>query len=150
MATVHNEASAGQRSARADRISRVITGFNAFLTIIALSNGIYTLFRVSSDHLIVEGWRTFGFVVFFTLFVLITLWPRQIPGAWEVIIFHKVAITLFAIALGDAAEAQRTALIDGWLVISVIPAYILSRGWVAWRTLSKTHAEARNLTGSHA
>lgn len=149
MTTVRSEASPGQRSVLADRISRGLTGFNAFLGVIALGNGIYTLFHTSPDHLIVEGWRTFGFLVFLILWIMITVWPRQIPGAWELIILHKVAITIFAIAAGDVAEAQRTALIDGWLVVTIIPAYILCRGWVAWRTLRKTPVDAGNLARSH-
>ena len=150
MTALRNEANLGRRSASADRISRGLTGFNAFLGVIALGNGIYTLFRTDRDHLIVEGWRTFGFLVFLIMWIMITVWPRQVPGVWEFIFLHKVAITIFAIALGDAAEAQRTALIDGWLVITAIPAYILCRGWVAWRTVGKRRAGTGNVAGSQA
>ncbi len=148
MPTEGNKASLGQRSVLADRVSRGLTGFNAFLGVIAFGNGIYTLFNTSPDHLIVEAWRAFGFLIFLILWIMITVWPRQVPGAWELIILHKVAITIFAIAAWDVAEAQRTALIDGWLVITIIPAYVLCRGWVAWRTVKKTPVDAGNLARS--
>ena len=150
MTTSRHDTNLGRRSASADRISRGLTGFNAFLGIIALGNGIYTLFHTDRDHLIVEGWRTFGFLVFLIMWIMITVWPRQVPGVWELILLHKVAITLFAIALGDAAEAQRTALIDAWLVITAIPAYILCRGWVAWRALGKNPPGTDKFASSHA
>lgn len=66
------------------------------------------------------------------------VWPRQIAGAWELIRLHQIAVTVFAIAVGPDSEAQATAWIDGWLVITTITAYVLTRGWSAWRTLG-TH-----------
>lgn len=137
MAAVRNEAIAGQRSALADRVARGLAGFNAFLTLLALGSGIYQLSQASADDRIVEAWRAFGFLVFLGLWVLVTLWPRQAPGAWELIFVHKVAITVFALSLGSAPEARETALVDGWLVVSGVVAYVLCRGWTAWRPLGR-------------
>ena len=150
MISAHNEANLGQRSVLADRVSRVLTSFNAFLTLIALGHGIYTVSQASSDDLIVYAWRAFGFLVFLSLWILVTVWPRQTPGAWELIFVHKVAITVFALTLGDVPGARETALVDGWLIVSGALAYILCRGWTAWRPLSRERASAENLAGSHA
>ncbi|WP_432542871.1 hypothetical protein [Kineococcus sp. SYSU DK002] len=150
MTAAPNETSPGQRSALADRVSRVVTSFNAFLTLIALGHGIYTMSQATADDLIVNAWRTFGFLIFFSLWVLVTVWPRQTPGAWELIFVHKVAITAFALTLGNAPGARETALVDGWLVLSGVLAYVLCRGWSAWRPLSRKQADAGALVGSHA
>lgn len=112
-------------------------GFNALLTVGALIYGVTMLLQASPDTLVVEAWRTFGFLVFLSLNLMVAIWPRQIAGAWELILLHKVAVTVFAAAVGGANEAQATAWIDGWLVITTISAYVLCRGWLAWRTLSK-------------
>ncbi|MEZ0165987.1 hypothetical protein AB2L27_14600 [Kineococcus sp. LSe6-4] len=119
----------------ADRISRVLTGLNAVLTLLALGYGVYRLTQSAPEDLVVQAWRTFGFLVFFSLWTMVTLWPRRTPGAWELIFLHKVAITTFALVLGTVPEARETALIDGWLVLSGAAAYVLTRGWVAWRPL---------------
>lgn len=150
MTAVRNETNFGQRSVLADRVARVLSGVNAFLTLIALGYGIYRLTEVASDELIVQGWRTFGFLVFFSLWVMVTVWPRRVPGAWELIFVHKVAISTFALTLGNVPEARETALIDGWLIISGGLAYVLVRGWVAWRPLLRAHANDGNLATSHA
>ncbi|WP_049821335.1 hypothetical protein [Kineococcus radiotolerans] len=150
MTAAPNDAVPGQRSVLADRVSRVVTSFNAFLTLIALGYGIYTMFQATPEDLIVNAWRTFGFLVFFSLWVLVTVWPRQVPGAWELIFVHKVAITVFALTLGNVPGARETALVDGWLVLSGVLAYVLCRGWSAWRPLSRGRADAGNPVGSRA
>ncbi|MEI4270489.1 hypothetical protein TEK04_02025 [Klenkia sp. LSe6-5] len=131
----HVEGDPGRRSARADRIAAGVAWTNAVLTLVALGYGIYRLTQVPDDELVVQGWRTFGFLVFFSLWVMVAVWPRRTPGAWELIFVHKVAITVFALTLGGAPEARETALIDGWLVLSGAVAYVLARGWTAWRPL---------------
>lgn len=131
-------AAAGQRSVLADRIGRSLMGFNAFLTIGAIAYGVTQLTQATPDTIVVEAWRTFGFLIFFSLNLLVAIWPRQIAAAWELILLHKIAVTLFAIAIGTASEAEATAWIDGWLVITTIMAYILCQGWLSWGTLRKT------------
>jgi hypothetical protein len=139
----------GQRSILADRIGRSLMAFNAFLTIGAIAYGITQLAQATPDTIVVEAWRTFGFLVFFSLNLLVAIWPRQIAAAWELILLHKIAVTVFAIAVGTAPEAEATAWIDGWLVLSTILAYVLTRGWTAWRTLS-TNRATTNPNPTHA
>lgn len=150
MTALQNTANPGRRSALADRIARVLTSINAFLTLIALGYGIYRLTQVPADELVVQGWRTFGFLVFFSFWLMVTIWPRRTPGAWELIFVHKVGITLFALTLGNVPEARETAMIDGWLVISGAVAYVLTRGWTAWRPLLTKNADTADLARAHA
>jgi hypothetical protein len=137
MTTVRTQADPGQRSILADRIGRSLMGFNALLTVGAVIYGVTQLLQASPDTLVVEAWRTFGFLVFLSLNLMVALWPRKIAGAWELILLHKIAVTVFAMAVGTANEAEATAWIDGWLVISTIGAYVLTRGWLAWGTLRR-------------
>jgi hypothetical protein len=139
-----------RRSALADRVSRGLTSTNAFLTLVALGYGVYTMTQADPDDLIVYAWRTFGFLVFFSLWVLVTLWPRKVPGAWELIFVHKIAITVFALTLGSIPEARETAMVDGWLVLSGGLAYVLTRGWVAWRSLGRTHTATPQVAAARA
>ncbi|WP_229074768.1 hypothetical protein [Actinoplanes sp. DH11] len=147
---MRNAANLGRRSAQADRIARVLTSINAFLTLIALGHGIYRLTQAPPDELIVQGWRTFGFLVFLAFWVMVTIWPRRTPGAWELMFVHKVAITTFALALAGVPEARETAMVDGWLVVSGAVAYVLTRGWTAWRPLIDKRATGADLAPAHA
>lgn len=145
MTAARTEANPGQRSALADRIGRGLMGFNALLTVGAVIYGVTQLLQASPDTLVVEAWRTFGFLVFLSLNLMVALWPRKIAGAWELILLHKIAVTVFAMAVGSANEAEATAWIDGWLVITTILAYVLCRGWLAWGTLRETRPAAESL-----
>lgn len=150
MTAVRNEADQGQRSVLADRFGRGLMAFNALLTIGAVIYGVTMLLQASPDTLVVEAWRTFGFLVFLSLNLMVALWPRKIAGAWELILLHKIAVTVFAMAVGSANEAEATAWIDGWLVITTILAYVLCRGWLAWGTLRETGRDTRNLATTSA
>ncbi|GAA1652067.1 hypothetical protein [Actinoplanes couchii] len=122
-----------------DRIGRALMGLDAVFTVVAVVNG-FTLMAVATDEtIIVEGWRTFGFIVFVGLWALIAVWPRRVPGVWELILIHKVLVTGLALTVLDSASgAAETAWIDGWLVISTAVAYVLCRGWQAWRRPADT------------
>jgi hypothetical protein len=150
MTAARNTTNPGQRSVLADRVGRGFMFFNAFLTIGAVIYGVTQLLQATPDTLVVEAWRTFGFLIFLSLNLMVALWPRKIAGAWELILLHKIAVTVFAMAVGSANEAEATAWIDGWLVITTIAAYILCRGWLAWGTLRTTQPNAKDLTAARA
>src|SRR5262245_40918672 len=84
---------------------------------------------------IVEAWRLYGFVLFAGLFVLLALWPRQERGVWELAIFHKLALTITALwwLSGDTEDADTVIVSDGTLTVLLVAAYVLTRGWTAWR-----------------
>jgi hypothetical protein len=82
----------------------------------------------------VETWRMFGFLMFAGVFVLLGVWPRRLPGLWELTIANKVGLTIAEVALigNQAVGAQFTAISDGVLSVFLIGAYLLSRGYTAW------------------
>ncbi len=84
--------------------------------------------------MVVETWRMYGFVVFAGLFVLLALFPRHYPGVWELVIFHKVAMSATAATLtgGGAADASLVAAADGVVAAMVIVAYFLAKGYAGW------------------
>jgi len=90
----------------------------------------------------VETWRMFGFLMFAGVFVLLGLWPRRLPGQWELTIANKVGLTVAeALLIGNhAAGAQFAATADGILSVLLIAAYLLSRGYTTWRPLPKLYA----------
>ena len=83
---------------------------------------------------VVETWRAYGFVVFAGLFALLAVRPRGHRAVWALVIFHKVAMTVTALAYSrDAAiEGTGTVLVfDGALSMLLVLALVLCRGWVA-------------------
>jgi hypothetical protein len=82
----------------------------------------------------VETWRMFGFLMFAGVFVLLGVWPRRLPGLWELTIANKVGLTVAeALLIGThAAAAPFAAVSDGLLSAFLIAAYLLSRGYTAW------------------
>ena len=56
---------------------------------------------------------------------------------WELVIFHKAALTLTALAWRSAqppvADAASVVTVDGALTVLLVAAYLLTRAWTAWR-----------------
>lgn len=118
----------------ADRIGRGLLAFCALATLGAFAQGISTMTTVAPERLMSEAWRTFGYLVFAGLFVMLAVAPRAQRGAWELAFGHKIAITVFGIAAGDTPDASATWPIDLALVLVIGVAYVLCRGWLGWRT----------------
>jgi len=89
----------------------------------------------------VETWRLFGFLMFAGVFILLGVWPRRLPGLWELTIANKVGLTIAEALLirNNAAGAQFTAISDGILSAFLVAAYLLSRGYTAWRPLPRPY-----------
>jgi hypothetical protein len=121
-------------SRRADRIGRGLMWVNFVATLVAFADGVNRMVNASDDRLWVEGWRTFAYLVFAGLFALIALRPRGQRGLWELILGHKTALVVFAVVLGGVPEARLAGLVDFALVLLTAMAYVLCRGWRAWRT----------------
>lgn len=83
-----------------------------------------------------EAWRMVGFALFAALFTLLAFRPRRTPWLWELLIANKLALTIIEALLisRHAADAVATTVADGILVVFMIAAYILSRGYASWRT----------------
>ncbi|KND33137.1 hypothetical protein [Streptomyces acidiscabies] len=125
----------------ADRIGRGLLVLAALSTVGAFILGI-TLTRDAPDSRIwVEAWRTSAFLVFAGLFALLAAAPRGHRGVWELVIGQKTALVVFAAVVGDVNEARASGVIDLCLVVVVIAAYVLCRGWDSWRTGATSTAE---------
>ena len=121
-------------TALADKIGRWLLVLATLSTIVAFINGV-TLMRDAPDSRIwVEAWRTSAFLVFAGVFAILAAAPRAQRGLWELVIGQKTALVVMAAAMGDVREARVAGLTDLGLVLVVVAAYVLCRGWYGWRT----------------
>ncbi|MDH2425909.1 hypothetical protein [Sphaerisporangium sp. TRM90804] len=118
---------------RAERIGRGLMVFAAIATLVAFVDGVMKTPGMPDDRLMSEGWRTFAYLVFAGLLALLAAEPRRHRGVWELVLLQKIAVTVFAFMISHVPEALTTGLIDLALVVTVGVAYVLCRGWYAWR-----------------
>lgn len=132
---------AGRRapSRRWDRIGRGLMAFNSAITFVVFINGFFLMADASDNRLMVEGWRTFGYLVFAVMWALLALRPRQVPAIWELVIFHKIAAAVLAFTILDTTEGLQSSISDSWVALSTLFAYVVCRGWTSWRVLQRTN-----------
>ncbi|WP_440098866.1 hypothetical protein [Streptosporangium sp. H16] len=118
----------------ADRIGRTLMALNAVATLVAFAGGVMIMTSVSDDRVITEAWRTFAYIVFAGLWAILAVAPRRQWGLWELLLLQKSAITVYSFAMWDMPDASSTALIDLAVTVTTAAAYVLCRGWYAWRT----------------
>ncbi|MEU8111089.1 hypothetical protein [Micromonospora sp. NPDC048947] len=118
---------------RADLAGRGLAALAAVATGVAFVNGVLLTINASDDRLFIEGWRVSSFGIFTALFALLAARPRQAAGVWEIVLVGKAALVVFGASIGDVPEARLSAIIDFGLVAVVAAAYVLCRGWLAWR-----------------
>ncbi|MGW4155878.1 hypothetical protein ACWEDF_22265 [Micromonospora chersina] len=117
-----------------DRIGRVLLWLAAIGAVAAALGAYGAVADAEPAVTVVETWRAYGFVVFAGLFALLAVRPRGHRAVWVLVIFHKVAMTMTALAYSrDAAiEGTGTVLVfDGALSVLLVLALVLCRGWVA-------------------
>ncbi|MET8040471.1 hypothetical protein ABZU25_06350 [Micromonospora sp. NPDC005215] len=117
----------------ADRIGRGLAAVAALATVGAFVNGVLLTINAPDDRLFIEGWRVSSFAIFAGIFALLAIRPRQSAGVWEIVLAGKTALVVFGVTVGDVPEARLSAIIDLALVAVVATAYVLCRGWLAWR-----------------
>jgi hypothetical protein len=119
---------------RFDRIAAGLMLVLAVSAFFAFFNAIGPLQTAPPDRLVVGAWRTLGFLLFAGLFALLALFPRRLPGLWELVFLHKAGMACFALFyVGlSAPEAEMTAIIDGALAGITLFCYFLARGYLAW------------------
>lgn len=105
----------------------------------AFANAAAEFRTLPPDRLIVGTWQMLGFAVFAGLFAVLAIWPRRMPGLWELILFHKIGVTLMSIGFigtvsGPMPSDNPTAvvMIDGTLIVVTLLAYVLAEGWRPW------------------
>lgn len=118
---------------RADLVGRGLAALAALATGVAFVNGVLLSINAADDRLFIEGWRVSSFGIFAALFALLAIRPRQTAGVWEIVLAGKAALVVFGALIGDVPEARLSAIIDFGLVAVVATAYVLCRGWLAWR-----------------
>lgn len=116
-----------------DRLGRGLMWLAALGALAAFVSALGVVNRATSETIWVETWRLFGFLVFTGMFVLLALRPRNAAGVWELAFFHKAAMAVSALFLSDADGVALAGTIDAVLAIIILVAYILTRGWAAWK-----------------
>lgn len=130
---------------RWDRIGRSLMALNSVVTIAVFVNGLFLMADAGDDRIMVEGWRTFGYLVFSAMWAMLAYRPRQVPAIWEMVIFHKVAATVLALTILDTTEGMQSSIIDSTIAALTIFAYIVCRGWESWRVIKRDGASANAL-----
>jgi peptidoglycan/LPS O-acetylase OafA/YrhL len=117
----------------ADRTGRTLLAIDSIATLGAFAQGIPRVLDAADEQLLTEFWRTTAYIVFAGMWALLAIAPRKQRGIWELILVQKIAVTLFALASIGKPEAVQTAIIDGFVVVTTVAAYVLCRGWYTWR-----------------
>jgi hypothetical protein len=116
-----------------DTAGRGVMVLTALSTLVAFADGLRRIRAASDDRLWIEGWRTFGYVVFAGLFAVLAARPRRSPGIWELTFGHKLAMVIYGAAIGDVFEAVIASRIDLGVVVMITIGWVLCRGWESWR-----------------
>jgi uncharacterized transporter YbjL len=124
-----------------DRIATALMLVSALGALYAFITAIGAVQTAGPATQQVETWRMFGFLMFAGVFILLGVWPRRLPGLWELTIANKVGLTVVEALLtrNDAAGAQSAAIADAILSALLVAAYLLSRGYTAWRPLPRPY-----------
>ena len=117
-----------------DRLGRGLMWLAAVGALFAFASSIAAVGNATPETIWVETWRLFGFLVFAGMFVLLALRPRNLAGIWELAFFHKTAMAISALLLSGAEGAAMAGTIDAVLAVLIAIAYILTRGWMAWKS----------------
>ncbi|RYJ21836.1 hypothetical protein CU044_6220 [Streptomyces sp. L-9-10] len=132
-------------SRRWDRIGRGLMALNSAVTFAVFINGFFLMADASDDRMMVEGWRTFGYLVFSAMWAMLAYRPRRVPAIWEMVIFHKAAATVLAFTILDTTEGMQSSVTDTTVAALTIFAYIVCRGWQSWRVIKRDDAPANAL-----
>ncbi|MEC3977566.1 hypothetical protein [Amycolatopsis sp. H20-H5] len=127
---------------RWDLVGRGLMIFNAVTTFAVFINGLFLMGAADDDRLMVEGWRTFGYLVFAAMWAMLAYRPRQVPAMWEMVIVHKVAAAILALTITHTTEGMQSSITDSWVALSTIFAYIVCRGWQSWRVVRRGQSSA--------
>jgi hypothetical protein len=122
-----------------DKIAKYVMVVLGLTTLGAFANAAYELGVVAPDRIVAHVWEMLAFPVFAGLFTLLGLYPRRMPGLWELVLFQKAGITGFSlIAVGTASgtlasdNPMNRLVIDAVVVALIVVSYLLTKGWRAW------------------
>jgi cell division protein FtsW (lipid II flippase) len=125
-----------ENSRTRDTIAMVLMLLAALGALYSFITAVGTASSAGPDTQQVEWWRALGFLMFASLFALLAFWPRRYPYLWEILILNKAALTIVMVLLAqnNAANAGTAAVADGILTIILLAAYLLSKGYLSWRS----------------
>lgn len=126
--------SAGMDMTARDRAAKIMLWLAALGALAAAVSAAGEVWDADGGSKVVETWRAYGLVVFSGLFMLLATAPRGYRGVWELVIFHKVALTVTALlyaAHGGIAGTASIVVWDGAVSVLLISAYVFSRGWTS-------------------
>jgi hypothetical protein len=146
--TDHSElrAATSDVSPMRDRIALGLMGLMSLGSLYVFMDALLTFDSVPPSAIAVEAWRMFGYIVFAGLFLLAGVFPRSMPGIWELIIFHKAITALFLIPYigvdaGTGVTVTKTIsniIINDFLLVALTAiSYMLAKGWRAWHLVSR-------------
>jgi hypothetical protein len=135
---------AGGVSPSRDRLARLLMIVLGIASVGAFAGAAFGFEAIPPERVNIEAWRMLAFLVFAGLFTLLGLFPRRLPGIWELAFFHKAAITVFVLFIvpthiANAPLSDSTSniiLVDGSLAIVTLVSYVLSKGWRSWSSRS--------------
>lgn len=112
----------------------------AKILMIALGVSAFGAFLVSwpalgdagPDRAGAELWRMLGYLVFAGLFVLLGIFPRRMPGIWELAFMHKAGQAVLLATIVDAEGAGMAIAVDSLLSAAMLVSYLLAKGYRAW------------------
>lgn len=114
-------------------IAKVLMLLLAVSALGAFAGGIGDVRAAPAATQFVEAWRTLGFLVFAGLFALLALYPRAIPGLWELTFLHKAGMALFAFLV---AKNDPHAMVAGYIDLALAGvtavSYFLAEGYRNW------------------
>ena len=117
-----------------DRLGRGLMWLAALGALSAFAAGFAAVSNATPETIWVETWRMFGFLVFTGMFLLLALRPRNSAGMWELAFFHKTAMAVSTLFLYDAKGAAMSGTIDALLAVLIATGYVLTRGWMGWKS----------------
>ncbi len=131
--TATTAAPTGAPPRAADLAGRALLSLCALSTAAAFADGVTRVAAAPAEWVLTEFWRTAAYLVFAGMWALLAVRPRSQRGMWELILLHKMLVTIHALLLLDLPGAAQTAWVDGVLVAATLVAWVLCRGWLAWR-----------------
>lgn len=131
--TTATATSTGAPPRGADLVGRALLALCALSTAVAFVDGVTRVAAAPAEWVLTEFWRTAAYLVFAGMWALLAARPRSQRGMWELIVLHKVLVTVQALLVLDLPGAARTAWVDGALVAATFTAWVLCRGWLTWR-----------------
>lgn len=130
---IKTTASHAGSSARRDRGAQIVLWLCAAGAIVATAATASEVSDAEGTLRVVETWRLAGLPVFAGLFVILAAGLRRTAGLWELVLANKIALVAAgATYLSGTEGASDFVYVDGVLVIMLVVAYVLSRGWTAW------------------